>query len=60
MSGASCVQFRRPEEGTSPHPAGQTALEGAATFEYIEVFYNTKRRPSSMVYVSPAEYERAD
>jgi putative transposase len=30
-----------------------------AIFEYIEVFYNTKRRHSSLGYVSPAEYERA-
>jgi putative transposase len=32
----------------------------AAIFEYIEVFYNTKRRHSSLGYVSPAEYERAE
>jgi putative transposase len=31
-----------------------------AIFEYIEVFYNTKRRHSSLGYVSPAEYERAE
>jgi putative transposase len=31
-----------------------------ALFEYIEVFYNTKRRHSSLGYVSPAEYERAE
>jgi len=30
----------------------------AAIVEYIEVFYNTKRRHSSLGYVSPAEYER--
>ncbi|WP_371746144.1 IS3 family transposase [Myxococcus sp. CA040A] len=29
-----------------------------ALFEYIEVFYNRKRRHSSPGYVSPAEYER--
>ena len=29
-------------------------------FEYIELFYNTKRRHSSLGYVSPAEYERAN
>lgn len=28
-------------------------------FEYIEVFYNRKRRHSYLGYVSPAEYERA-
>ncbi len=32
----------------------------AAIFEYIEVFYNTRRRHSSLGYVSPAEYERAE
>ena len=30
----------------------------AAVVEYIEVFYNTKRRHSSLGYVAPAEYER--
>ena len=32
----------------------------AALVEYIEVFYNTKRRHSSLGYVSPAEYEQAE
>jgi len=32
----------------------------AAIFEYIEVFYNGQRRHSSLGYVSPAEYERAE
>jgi putative transposase len=32
----------------------------AAVVEYIEVFYNTQRRHSSLCYVSPAEYERAE
>jgi putative transposase len=31
----------------------------ASIVEYIEVFYNPKRRHSSLGYVSPAEYERA-
>jgi putative transposase len=31
-----------------------------AIFEYIEVFYNAKRRHSSLGYVSPAEYEQAE
>ena len=38
--------------------ANQAELE-AALFEYIEVFYNRKRRHSSLGYVSPTEYERA-
>ncbi len=32
----------------------------AAIVEYIEVFYNTQRRHSSLGYVSPAEYEQAE
>jgi putative transposase len=32
----------------------------AAIFEYIEAFYNTKRRHSSLGYVSPAEYEQTE
>ena len=30
-----------------------------ALFEYIEVFYNRKRRHSALGYQSPAEYEAA-
>ena len=29
-------------------------------FEYIEVFYNRRRRHSYLGYVSPTEYERAN
>ena len=32
----------------------------AAIVEYIEVFYNTRRRHSALGYVSPAEYEQAE
>jgi len=32
----------------------------AALFEYSEVFYNLKRRHSSLGYVAPAEYEQAE
>jgi putative transposase len=32
----------------------------AAVVEYIEVFYNTQRRHSSLGYVSPAEYEQTE
>jgi len=28
-------------------------------FDYIEIFYNQRRRHSSLDYVSPGEYERA-
>ena len=29
----------------------------AGIFEYIEIFYNRKRRHSAIGYMSPAEYE---
>jgi transposase InsO family protein len=32
----------------------------AAIVEYIEVFYNSQRRHSSLGYVSPAEYEQSE
>ena len=32
----------------------------AAIVEYIEIFYNTRRRHSSLGYVSPAEYEQTE
>jgi transposase InsO family protein len=31
----------------------------AAVVEYIEVFYNCRRRHSSLGYVSPQEFEQA-
>jgi putative transposase len=38
----------------------ETHAEGKRQlFEYIEVFYNQKRRHSSLGYVSPGDYERA-
>jgi transposase InsO family protein len=36
------------------------AAARAAVVEYIEVFYNTRRRHSSLGYVSPAAYEQAE
>jgi putative transposase len=44
----------------SPHVANyQTRAEARASiFEYIETFYNPKRRHSSLGYVSPAQYEQ--
>jgi transposase InsO family protein len=36
------------------------AAARAAVVEYIEVFYNRRRRHSSLGYVSPAEYERTE
>jgi putative transposase len=34
------------------------AADRSAIFEYIEVFYNRKRRHSALGYLSPADYER--
>jgi putative transposase len=42
------------------HEDYQTRAQARASiFEYIETFYNPKRRHSSLGYVSPAEYEQA-
>jgi transposase InsO family protein len=42
------------------HEDYQTRAEARASiFEYIETFYNPKRRHSSLGYLSPAEYEQA-
>jgi putative transposase len=42
------------------HEDYRTRAEARASiFEYIETFYNPKRRHSSLGYVSPAEYEQA-
>ncbi|TGG95419.1 hypothetical protein E4656_03065 [Natronospirillum operosum] len=34
------------------------ALAKSATFDYVEVLCNRKRRHSSLGYLSPVEYER--
>ena len=39
---------------------GTRAEARAAVVQYIEVFYNSRRRHSSLGYVSPAEYEQAE
>ncbi len=42
------------------HEAYETRAQARISiFEYIETFYNPKRRHSSLGYVSPAEYEQA-
>jgi transposase InsO family protein len=41
------------------HEDYQTRAEAKASiFEYVETFYNAKRRHSSLDYLSPAEFER--
>ncbi len=52
----SCTVLRGGRGGDIPPLPDQRA----ATVEYIEVFYNTRRRHSSLGYVSPAEYEQAE
>jgi transposase InsO family protein len=43
------------------HEDYQTRAQARASiFEYIEAFYNLKRRHSSLGFLSPAEYEQAD
>jgi len=43
-------------------PSGQTlrfpAQGRAAIFDYIEVFYNRQRRHQTLIYLSPAQFER--
>ena len=42
------------------HEDYQTRAEGRASIvEYIEMFYNPKRRHSALGYLSPAQYEQA-
>ena len=48
----STVKFELGETFESIH-RGKEQL-----FDYIEVFYNQKRRHSTLDYVSPARYER--
>ena len=37
-----------------------SACAKTAIFEYIECYYNVRRRHSALEYLSPAEYERRD
>ena len=40
------------------HPFETRCIARKAVFEYIEMFYNPKRRHSSLGYMSPIEYEK--
>jgi transposase InsO family protein len=44
-------------EGLSEPPAATHALAKATTIEYLEMFYNSHRRHSTLGYLSPNEFE---
>jgi len=48
--------LKEEEVGQKIYPTREEAK--SAVFEYIEVFYNRKRRHSSLGYLSPSEYEK--
>jgi hypothetical protein len=53
--------MRKHEVGCSGHSLSQTTTRYAhlaAVFDYIERFYNPKRRHSTLAYISPIEFER--
>jgi transposase InsO family protein len=41
-----------------PYPPEFRAEARMAVFDFIEGFYNPRRRHSALAYLSPAEYER--
>ncbi len=52
--------FASLKKGLVHHEDYQTRAQARASIvEYIEMFYNPKRRHSSLGYLSPAEYEQA-
>jgi putative transposase len=53
----SFVSTLKSEIRASRYPTRQAAR--ASVFEFIELFYNRVRRPSSIGYLSPSEYEQA-
>jgi putative transposase len=54
----SFVSTLKAEIGSGPAPTREAAR--ATAFDYIEGFYNPIRRHSSIGYMSPAGYERAN
>lgn len=50
--------FRSLKSDWVHHHDYQTRVQAKASiFEYIEIFYNRKRRHSALNYLSPADYE---
>ncbi len=56
----SFVSTLKAEMATAPRPFPTREAARTAVFEYIEGFYNPTRRHSSIGYMSPADYERAN
>ncbi|MCY3822229.1 MAG: hypothetical protein OXH52_23245 [Gammaproteobacteria bacterium] len=44
--------------GRTLHSRGRRVANSLSIFDFIEGFYNTRRRHSSIGYPSPAEFER--
>jgi putative transposase len=57
---AACESFFATLKTELVHPRAWPTRQAARTaiYEYIEVFYNRRRRHSALNYLSPAEYER--
>jgi putative transposase len=58
---AACESFFATLKTELVHPRAWPTRQAARTaiYEYIEVFYNRRRRHSALNYLSPAEYERS-
>lgn len=53
--------LRHPQKGARPPPiVADPARTRGLVFEYIEVFYNPRRRHPTLGYLSPAEYEQRE
>ena len=57
---AACESFFATLKTELVHTRAWPTRQAARTaiYEYLEVFYNRRRRHSSLGYLSPAEYER--
>jgi transposase InsO family protein len=58
---AACESFFATLKTELVHTRAWPTRQAARTaiYEYIEVFYNRRRRHSSLDYLSPTEYERS-
>ncbi|MFB9305598.1 IS3 family transposase [Kibdelosporangium philippinense] len=53
------ILLRDLQERTRPHPALAPTVKHLKkeTFDWIETYYNTQRRHSTLGYLTPREYE---